>query len=141
MKYAKLLFVCLFSTLIISGCGTAVIPEMKECMQAHGSLENYRSVIKKYTSPEMQQDLSICCTLTNSRIIASEIKDGVLYYWEEGKLQESSNEIPSETIQIIKIGWKDKKIVLLEFLGPEKKQEQKYIKSELAKAEEVKITR
>jgi|GEM_PF-3543679 hypothetical protein len=141
MKYAKLLLMCFFSTLIISGCGTAVIPEMKECMRAHGSLENYRSVIKKYASPEMQQDLSICCTLINSRIIASEIKDGILYYWEEGRLLESSNEIPSDTIQIVKIGWKDKKIVLLKFLGSDKTQEKKYQKSELAKADEIKIIR
>jgi hypothetical protein len=31
--------------------------------------------------------------------------------------------------------------VLLEFLGPDRKQEQKFLKSELAKAEEMKITR
>ncbi|HOP61817.1 MAG TPA: hypothetical protein PK358_00080 [Spirochaetota bacterium] len=141
MKYARLLLMCLFSTLIISGCGIDVIPEMKECMQAHGSLEKYRTVIKKYASPQMQQKLPVCCTLLDSRIIASETKDGIVYYWEEGRIIESSYELPSETIQVIKVGWKDKKIVFLEFLGPMELHEKKYIKSEKAKAEEVKITR
>ena len=141
MKYAKLLLMCFFSTLIISGCGPDVIPEMKECMEAHGSLETYRSVIQKYASPEMQKNLSVCCTLADARIIATEKKDGVLYYWEEGMIHEAAYIVPSETMQVIKVGWKDKKIVYFEILGPMKLYEQRYIKSESAKAEEVKINR
>ena len=141
MKYAKLLLMCFFSTLVIYGCGADVIPEMKECMQAHGSLEAYREVIKKYASPEMQENLSVCCTLVDYRIIASETKDGILYYWEEGRIHESSYELPSEIMQVIKVGWKDKKIVYFEILGPMKMFEKQHIKSEKAKAEEVKITR
>ena len=111
MKYAKLLLMCFFSTLIISGCSDSVTPEMKECMQAHGSLEAYRAVIQKYASPEMQKNLSVCCTLADARIIATEKKDGVLYYWEEGMIHEAAYIVPSETMQVIKVGWKDKKIV------------------------------
>ena len=141
MKYAKLLLMCFFSTLIISGCGKAVIPEMKECMQAHGSLKKYREVVKKYASPELLPTLSICCTLLDNRIIATEKVGDTIYYWEEGRLLETSYEIPSDIIQIVKVGWKDKKIVYFEFLGPMKLYEQKYIKSAEAKARERKITR
>ncbi len=141
MKYAKLLLMCFFSTLIISGCGVSVIPEMTECMQAHGSLDAYRAVIQKYASPEMQKTISVCCTLANARVIASEKKDGIIYYWEEGMIHEAAYILPSETMQVIKVGWKDKQIVYFEILGPMKMYEEKYIKSESAKAEEVRITR
>ena len=136
MKFLKILLI-LFSALVIYGCGgIEVIPEMKECMQAHGSLEKYRNVIQKYASPEMLKDLTVCCTLLDPKVIAVENKDGVIYYWEEGRLAETSYEIPSQIVQIIKVGWKDKKIVYLEFLGPMKYYEKKYIKSEEAKAKE-----
>lgn len=141
MKYTKLLLMLFFSTLIISGCNINVIPEMKECMKAHGSIEGYRAVIQKYASPEMQKNLTVCCTLANSRIIATEKKDGITYYWEEGIINEAIFVVPSEVMQIIKVGWKDKKIVYFEILGPMKMFEQRYIKSEGAKKEEVKVTR
>ncbi len=141
MKYPKKLIVLLFSALVISGCGIKVNPEMKECMNAHGSLEKYREVIKKYASPDLLSDLTICCTLVDNRVIASEKAGDITYYWEEGRLVESSYEIPSDIIQIIKVGWKNKKIVYLEFLGPMKLHEKKYIKSKDARAKERKITR
>lgn len=140
MKFAKSLFVCLFSTLFISGCVTDVIPEMKECMKAHGSIKNYRSVIAKYASPELQQDLSICCMLEGSKIIGSEKNGDITYFLEEGRLPETSVEIPSQTIQIIKVGWTNKKIFSLEFLGAKKSHEQKYLKSDEQKKRESLIT-
>ena len=121
------------------GCGQQVIPEMRECMNAHGSLENYREVIKKYATPELLQDITICCALKNNRIINSEKVEDTIYYWEEGTLLETSYEIPSDIIQIIKVGWKDRKIVYLEFLGPIKFQKDKYIKSKENLAREKKI--
>ena len=141
MKYGKLVIMLFFSALVVSGCSVSVSPEMKECMNAHGSLEKYREVIKKYAIPEIMSDITICCTLIDNRIISKEQVGDITYYWEEGTLIETSYEIPSEIIQIIKVGWKDKKIVYLEFLGPMNLHEKKYIKSKATKEKERPITR
>ncbi len=141
MKYSKLCITFLLFSIFFIGCSPSVSPEMQECMDAHGSLKKYREVIKKYASPEFLEDLTVCCTLEKSRIIHSEVVGDITYYWEEGTLLETSYEIPSDVVQIIKVGWKNKKIVYLEFLGPMKFHEGKYIKSKEAKLNEQKITR
>lgn len=141
MKFSKLCITIILSSFIFISCSPGTIPEMKECMNAHGSLEKYSKVIKKYASPELLPKINVCCTLTDSRIINSEKVGDRIYYWEEGRLLETSYEIPSDTIQIIKVGWENKKIVYIEFLGPLKFHERKYIKSKEAKAKERKITR
>ncbi len=141
MKRIKLFLALFVFSCFFIGCSQAVIPEMQECMDAHGSLKTYSEVIKKYASPELFPDITICCALENSRIIHTEKKGNITYYFEEGTLAENCNEIPSGSVQIVKVGWKDKQIVSLDFLGPMKCNEVKYTKSAEAKANEKAITR
>lgn len=141
MRFSKLYILLLAVFVFLPGCGQEVIPEMKECISAHGNMQKYQEVIKKYAAPELLPDITICCTLENSRVIHTEKVGDVLYYWEEGRLLESSYEIPAQTIQMIKVGWKNKKIVYLEFLGPMRFHEKKFVKSPEALLKERKITR
>jgi hypothetical protein len=128
-------------SIFFAGCSQNIIPEMKECMDAHGSRDKYIEVIKKYAAPSLQQSIIVCCALEKSRIIHSEKAGDILFYWEEGRLPESCFEIPSDAVQIVKVGWKDKKIVYIEFLGPMKCNEDKYIKSKEELLKEKKIAR
>jgi len=141
MKSCIRCIVFLVFSVFFIGCGQNIIPEMQECLDAHGSRDKYNEVIKKYASPELLKDITVCCALEKSRIIHSEKAGDILFYWEEGKLPENCFEIPSDVIQIVKVGWKDKKIVYLEFLGPMKCNEEKYVKSKEELLKEKKITR
>lgn len=141
MKSCKHCIAFLVLSVFFIGCGQNIIPEMKECMDAHGSRDKYNEVIRKYAAPELLQNITVCCALEKSRIIHSEKTGDIIYYWEEGKLPETCFEIPSDVIQIVKVGWKDKKIVYLEFLGPMKCNEGKYVKSAEELAKEIKIAR
>lgn len=95
-----------------------IIPEMRECMRAHDSKEAYAKVLEKYCDPGIIRRAMGLLVIKEPYVTQVE-KDGpVITYTVRGRTVETSSEIPADTVQMYKVGWKSGRVVSLEFLGP-----------------------
>ncbi len=97
-----------------------IIPEMRECMQAHGSPAQYEAALKKYCDNGIICQAMSLLVIKEPYVVNTEKKGQVVTYTVEGRTVGTSSEIPSDVIQIYRVSWKNSKIISLEFLGPKK---------------------
>jgi len=116
----KRLFIALTLLLFLSGCGTSVLPEMKEFMGAFGSKEKVAAAVEKYAAaPEIVPEAIQTCDLGKPKITKTEKKDGMVLYTAEAKVEScDQSETAVGTIRVFDIAWKDGKIVSFEWKGP-----------------------
>jgi hypothetical protein len=94
-----------------------IIPEMQECMQSHGSREQYGKVLQKYCGNNMIRRAMSLLVIKNPYVIKTEKIGTAIYYTVQGTTVETSCEIPTETTQVYRVCWDSGKIVSLKFLG------------------------
>jgi hypothetical protein len=97
-----------------------IIPQMRECMRAHGSPAEYEAALKKYCDPGIIRQAMGLLVIKEPYVVKTEKKGPVVSYTVEGRTVGTSSEVPSDEIQVYRVGWKNARIVSLEFLGPKK---------------------
>lgn len=97
-----------------------VIPQMRECMRAHGSPAEYEAALKKYCDPGIIRQAMGLLVIKDPYVVRTETKGPVITYTVEGRTVGTSGEIPSDVVQLYRVSWKDARVVSLEFLGPKK---------------------
>jgi len=98
-----------------------VIPEMRECMQSHGSQHEYTKALEKYCDPGIIRRAMGLLVIKNPYVIDTQVVGDVTCYTVEGTTIGTSSEIPSDITQTYKVCWENKKVVSLEFYGPKKR--------------------
>jgi hypothetical protein len=98
-----------------------IIPQMRECMRSHGSPAQYEAVLKKYCDPGIIRQAMGLLVIKEPYVVNTETNGPVTTYTVEGRTVGTSSEIPSDTVQVYRVSWRNAKIVSLEFLGPKKK--------------------
>ena len=104
-----------------------VIPQMKECMAAHGSQQEYLAALKKYSDPGIIRQAMGLLVIKNPSVVQTETAGSAVCYTVEGALVETSSEIPSDTIQVYKACWENGRITSLEFFGPKPRPQEDII--------------
>jgi len=94
-----------------------VIPEMRECMEAHVSQEAYSKVITKYCGQGIMCQAMGLLLIKNPYVIKTEKKNSQICYTVEGTVEETSSEIPGHTTQVYEACWENGRLVSLEFPG------------------------
>ena len=95
-----------------------IIPQMRECMRAHGLQAEYEAVLKKYCDPGIIRQAMGLLVIKDPYVVKTEKKGPVITYTVEGRTVGTSSEIPSDVIQVYRVSWRDARVVALEFLGP-----------------------
>ncbi len=108
---------CLLAATAWGAPGPGVIPEMQECMQAHGSQEQYAAVLKKYCDPGIIRKAMGLLVIKTPYVIKTEQKGKAVCYTVEGVTEETSFEMPADTTQTYNVCWENGKVVSLEFYG------------------------
>jgi hypothetical protein len=97
-----------------------VIPEMKECMRSHTTPGEYQAVIRKYADAGIIRQALGLLVIKEPYVVKAEKEGAVITYTVEGVTVGTSSEIPSDVLQVYKVGWKNGKIISIEFKGPKK---------------------
>ena len=97
-----------------------IIPQMKACMRAHTTPTEYQSVIEKYADPGIIRQAMGLLVLREPYVVRTEKEGPVTTYTVEGMTVGTSSEIPSDVIQVYKVGWENGKIISIEFKGQKK---------------------
>ena len=97
-----------------------IIPQMRECMRAHGSPAEYEAVLKKYCDPGIIRQAMGLLVIKEPYVVKTERQGPVITYTVEGRTIGTSSEIPSDEVQVYRVSWQNAKIVSLEFLRPKK---------------------
>lgn len=97
-----------------------IIPQMRDCMRAHGSPAEYEAVLKKYCDPGIIRQAMGLLVIKDPYVVNTEMKGPVITYTVEGRTVDTSSEIPSDVVQVYRVSWHNANIVSLEFLGPKK---------------------
>jgi hypothetical protein len=94
-----------------------IIPEMKECMRSHTTRQEYRAVLEKYADPGIIRQAMGLLVLREPYVVKTEKEGPVTTYTVEGITVGTSSEIPSDVVQVYKVGWEKGKIISIEFKG------------------------
>ena len=97
-----------------------IIPEMKECMRSHTTPQEYRAVLEKYADPGIIRQAMGLLVLREPYVVKTEKEGPVTTYTVEGITVGTSSEIPSDVVQVYKVGWEKGKIISIEFKGLKK---------------------
>ena len=97
-----------------------IIPEMKECMQAHTSQKKYMAVISKYANSEIIRKAMGLLIIREPYVIKIDRVDNKIYYTVEGVTIPTSSEMPADIVQVYRVGWQNGRIISLEIFGPKK---------------------
>jgi hypothetical protein len=97
-----------------------IIPEMKECMRSHTTPAAYAAVIEKYADPGIIRQAMGLLVLKEPYVVKTEKDGSVTTYTVEGVTVGTSSEMPSDIVQVYKVGWEKKKIISIEFKGEKK---------------------
>jgi hypothetical protein len=97
-----------------------IIPQMRECLRAHGSPAEYEAVLKKYCDPGIIRQAMGLLVIKDPYVMKTEKRGPVITYTVEGRTVGTSSEIPSDVLQVYRVRWKNARMVSLEFLGPKK---------------------
>jgi hypothetical protein len=95
-----------------------IIPEMQDCMRSHDSKEKYAKVLAKYCDPGIIRRAMGLLVIKEPSVTKVEKEGSVITYTVQGRTVGTSSEIPADTIQVYKVGWKGGRVISLEFLGP-----------------------
>jgi hypothetical protein len=98
-----------------------IIPEMRECMQSHGSQQEYIKALEKYCDDGIVRRAMSLLVIKNPYVINTRTERGMTCYTVEGTVVETAHEIPSDITQTYKVCWKNGKVISLEFYGPKKR--------------------
>ena len=96
-----------------------IIPQMKECMRSHTTPREYEAVIKKYADPGIIRQAMGLLVIKEPYVVKTEKEGSVTTYTVEGITVGTSSEIPADVVQVYKVGWKNGKIIAIEFKGPQ----------------------
>ncbi|MEE4113317.1 MAG: hypothetical protein V2I40_10920, partial [Desulfobacteraceae bacterium] len=97
-----------------------IIPEMKECMRSHTTSQEYEAVLQKYADPGIIRQAMGLLVLREPYVVKTEKEGPVTTYTVEGITVGTSSEIPSDVVQVYKVGWEKGKIISIEFNGLKK---------------------
>ncbi len=97
-----------------------IIPEMKACMRAHTNPKEYQYVIGKYADPGIIRQAMGLLILKEPYVVRTEKEGPITTYTVEGMTVGTSSEIPSDVVQVYKVGWEKGKIISIEFKGQKK---------------------
>jgi hypothetical protein len=111
---------CVLTGLALADPGPGIIPEMRECMQSHGSQAEYAAVLQKYCDPGIMRQAMGLLVIKDPYVVKTEKKGPLITYTVEGRTIGTSSEIPSDVVQVYRVSWKDGRVAGLEFLGPKK---------------------
>ena len=92
---------------------------MKECMRSHTTPREYEAVIKKYADPGIIRQAMGLLVIKEPYVVKTEKEGSVTTYTVEGITVGTSSEIPADVVQVYKVGWKNGKIIAIEFKGPQ----------------------
>ena len=127
MKILLILFMCLLLLSSSASGAPDVIPQMKECMAAHSSQQEYLAALKKYSNPGIIRQAMGLLVIKNPSVVQTETRGSAVCYTVEGVLVETSSEIPSDTTQVYKVCWENGRITSLEFFGPKPRPQEEII--------------
>ena len=116
----KTVLACMTMLLTLTGlvsAGPSVIPEMLECMQAHGSQEQYRTVLEKYCDPGIIRKAMGLLVIKDPYVLKADQTGDTVCYLVEGTTVGTSSEIPSDITQTYKVCWQQGRVKSLEFFG------------------------
>lgn len=95
-----------------------VIPEMRECMQAHGSQQEYIKALEKYCDPGIIRRAMALLVIRTPYVVDTRTEGDVTCYTVEGTTVETAHELPANITQTYKVCWRNKRVISLEFYGP-----------------------
>jgi len=104
-----------------------VIPQMRECMKAHSSQQEYLAALKKYCDPGIIRQAMGLLVITNPSVVKTEKQGEAVCYTVEGTTIETSSEIPGDMTQTYRVCWGNGRVTALEFFGSKHIPEQEII--------------
>jgi hypothetical protein len=117
MKLLRSILVFLVILGTTGWAGGGVIPEMEECMRAHTTPTEYQYVIGKYADPGIIRQAMGLLILKEPYVVRTEKEGPITTHTVEGMTVGTSSEIPSDVVQVYKVGWEKGKIISIEFKG------------------------
>lgn len=116
-----ILTVCLCGVIIFAllwvGSGPRISPEMKECLQSHGSQEQYAGVLRKYCSPEMIRRAMGLLVVTDPQVVRIRHSGKAVCYLVEGLMADASTLSSGGAVQDYSVCWENGRVVSLDFNG------------------------
>jgi len=115
------LTIVLCATIILAlvwiGSGPKLLPEMQECLQSHGSKDQYAAVLKKYCNPEIIHQAIGLLVVKDPQVVRTMHSGKTVCYLVEGSISDAATETAGETIQNYSVCWENGRVVSLDFAG------------------------
>ena len=86
-------------------------------MAAHGSQQEYATVLKKYCDPGIIRAAMGLLVIKNPYVLSSERVGEAICYNVEGTTISEASEIPADITQTYKVCWQKGRVISLEFYG------------------------
>jgi hypothetical protein len=118
---------CFLAGLAWANPGSGVIPEMRECMESHGSQTQYAAALQKYCDPGILRQAMGLLVIKKPYVIKTEEKGSVVCYTVEGTTEGTSSELPADTTQTYNVCWEKGRVISLEFYGAKPQVHQEII--------------
>jgi hypothetical protein len=116
-----ILTVCLCGIIIFAllwiGSGPRISSEMQECLQSHGSQEQYAGVLRKYCSPEMIRQAMGLLAVKEPQVVRIQHSGKAVCYLVEGVIADAPTQASGEAVQVYSVCWENGRVVSLDFNG------------------------
>jgi hypothetical protein len=103
--------------LVWAGSGPRVLPEMQECLQSHGSQEQYAAVLEKYCRVDLIGKAMGLLVVKDPQVVRVEHSGKAVCYLVEGSIADISVLPLNETVEVYSVCWQDGRIASLDFNG------------------------
>jgi hypothetical protein len=114
-----MLAVCLCGIIIFAlvwvGSGPGISSEMQECLQSHGSQEQYAGVLRKYCSPEMIRRAMGLLAVKEPQVVSIRHSANAVCYLVEGVIADAPTQASGEAVQTYSVCWENGRVVSLAF--------------------------
>ena len=99
------------------GSGPKISAEMQECLQSHGSQEQYAAVLRKYCSPKMINQAMGLLIIKTPQVVRIKHSGKAVCYLVEGSIVDASTLAHDEALQDYSVCWENGRVVSLDFNG------------------------
>ncbi len=117
MKIFKAAAVIVILLGVLNCASIAVSPEMKACLGAHGSKDQYLPVVTAYADEDIVQKAMGLLVIPHPYVIRADQKGAQTIYTVEGVVAEGSDGFPNGSLVTYRVAWEGNRIVSLEFVS------------------------
>jgi len=101
--------------LVWVGSGPRVLPEMQECLQSHGSQEQYAAVLEKYCRVDLIGKAMGLLVVKDPQVVRVEHSGKAVCYLVEGSIVDASTLTSDEALQDYSVCWENGRVASLDF--------------------------